>query len=205
MTIHYKAKTMYRLLLVFLCFTLISCSSKPLKPKTIRICDESGCSNRPANHSSFDPTAPTPEDELDKNIPKLEALANKNPRAAYDLGLRFFRGDGVRQDSYQALKWMRNAGERGNLEAQKALGRFYLTGLEEMGADAREAHKWLSIAAGRGDKEAAKLLKEATIARRNEEAYSNWLTRWQPVFYRYWARGYHYNYRWRNNGWYHYY
>ena len=53
----------------------------------------------------------------------LEAMAAKDPRAAYDLGLRFFRGDGVKKDSYLAIKWMRDAGERGDFKAAQALGR----------------------------------------------------------------------------------
>jgi TPR repeat protein len=61
----------------------------------------------------------------------------QDPRAAYDLGLKYFRGDGLRQDSYPALKWMREAAEHGNLKAQKVIGRVYLTGLEEMGPDPR--------------------------------------------------------------------
>ncbi len=200
MTTHNSSTVQYVLFTIF-CFSLLGCSSQPQKPKTIHICDESGCSDRPADYASFDPTAPAPGDELDRDIPQLEALANENPQAAYDLGLRFFRGDGVRQDSYQSIKWMRNAAERGSLDAQKALGRLYLTGLEEMGSDPREAHKWLSIAADRGDEEAKKLLKEATAARKNEEAYSLWLTRWQPVFHRYWSTGYSYNYYWNRRGW----
>lgn len=198
---NFNAKTIRPVLLSVFCLSLFGCSMQPEKPKTVRICDESGCFDRPADYASFDPTAPTPGDELDRNIPQLEALANKDPQAAYDLGLRFFRGDGVRQDSYQSIKWMRNAAERGNLDAQKALGRLYLTGLEEMGADPREAHKWLTIAASRGDAEAKKLLREATVARKSEEAYSLWLTRWQPVFYRYWHSGYPYRYYWHNRGW----
>ncbi|MDF3106262.1 sel1 repeat family protein, partial [Burkholderia semiarida] len=64
---------------------------------------------------------------------------------------------------------MREAAERGDLNAQKALGSFYLFGLEEMGADAREAEKWLSIAAGRGDKESKKLLDLARKAKKEDE------------------------------------
>jgi hypothetical protein len=79
----------------------------------------------------------------------LEKMAENNPRAAYDLGLRYFRGDGVPRDSYKALTWMRAAADRGELRAQKALGVFYLTGLEEMGPDPREAQTWLSLAASR--------------------------------------------------------
>jgi TPR repeat protein len=65
---------------------------------------------------------------------------------------------------------MRDAAERGNLKAQMALGRLYLTGLEEMGADPGEAEKWLSITSSKGDKEAADLLKDATKARRSKQA-----------------------------------
>jgi len=79
----------------------------------------------------------------------LEELAAHDPRAPYDLALRFFRGDGVRQDSCRSIKWMRDAAERGELNAQKALGRLYLTGLGEMGSDPGEAEKWLSITASR--------------------------------------------------------
>ncbi|MCI5208718.1 MAG: sel1 repeat family protein, partial [Candidatus Electrothrix sp. ATG2] len=115
---------------------------------------------------------------------------------------RFFRGDGVRQDSYQAIKWMRDAAERGDLEAQKALGRFYLTGLEEMGPDPQEAEKWLKIAVSRGDKESEKLLKEASEARKRENDYHRWRSHWQPRFYRYWHSGYPYRYHWRYGRWY---
>ncbi len=190
------------LIALFFSLALPGCSQKPLKPSTIRVCDSSGCSDRPGDYSSFDPSAADSEDDSDQQIPMLEELARKDPRAAYDLGLRFFRGDGVRQDSYQALKWMRVAAEKGDLDAQKALGRFYLTGLEEMGADSREAHKWLSLAASRGDNEAKELLKEATIAKQDDEYYSAWHNRWQRVFYNNWYSGYSYRHYWRNDRWY---
>ena len=194
-----KKSVQFTFALIF-CLALIGCQNR-LQPKTVRICDSSGCSDRPGDYASFDPSAGDPQDDLDKNIPALEELARKDPRAAYDLGLRFFRGDGVRQDSYKALQWMRDAGERGDLDAQKALGRFYLTGLEEMGSDPREAQRWLTLAAGRGDKESEKLLQEANIARKNEPSYTEWSNHWRPVFYGYWYSGYPYRYRWRYNRW----
>ncbi|AGK49142.1 putative sel1-like repeat protein [Burkholderia thailandensis MSMB121] len=58
-------------------------------------------------------------EQEDLRIAALKERAKTEPKAVYDLGLRYFRGDGVRQDSYQAL------------------GVFYLFGLEEMGAHAR--------------------------------------------------------------------
>jgi hypothetical protein len=58
--------------------------------------------------------------------------------------MRLLRGDGVERNSYQAIEWMRKAGDGGHLPAQVALGRMYLTGVEEMGADPAEAEAWLA-------------------------------------------------------------
>ena len=192
-------------LFIAICMVLTACAQKAPRNKTMRICNSKGCSDRPTDYSSYDPSSAVPDDDPEGRIPALEELARKDPRAAYDLGLRFFRGDGVRQDSYRALQWMRDAAERGDLEAQKAVGRLYLTGLEEMGSDPQEAQKWLTIAAGRGDKEAKKLLAEATEARKNEGTYYGWRDRWRSVFYGYWYSGYRYRWYWRHGGWYNYY
>ena len=169
--------------------------------KTIRICDDSGCSDRPRSSSTFNPSAGA-DPQAERRAVQLIALAEKDPRAAYDLGLRFFRGDGVRQDSYQALQWMRDAAERGYLKAQTAVGRLYLMGLEEMGSDPAEAEKWLSIAAGRGDKEAKKLLGEATRAKKDDIAYRRWVDSQRAIWSSYWHSRYEYQWRWYNNGWY---
>ena len=201
MIINIRSISVQRIPVLIFCLILIGCTQNQLQPETIRLCDTSGCSDRPGNYSSFDPSENDSQDDLDKHIPALETLARKDPHAAYDLGLRFFRGDGVRKDNYQALQWMRNAAERGDFYAQKALGRLYLTGLEEMGSDPREAQKWLTLAAGRGDKESEKLLEEAIIARKNEESYSIWTNRWRSTFYGYWYSGYPYRYHWRRNRW----
>lgn len=169
--------------------------------KTIRICDDSGCSDRPRSSSTFDPSADTNPEET-RRLAALTELASKDPRAAYDLGLRFFRGDGVRQDSYQALRWMRDAAERGDLQSQLAVGRFYLMGLEEMGSDPAEAEKWLSMAASRGSKEAGKLLAEARAARKSDAAYLRWVDRHRSYWYGDWISGYPYRWVWRTNNWY---
>jgi TPR repeat protein len=168
----------------------------------VRICDSKGCSDRPADSATYDSTEFFPDEDPDGRVAALEAETKKDPRASYDLGLRFFRGDGVPQDSYRALQWMRDAAERGDLDAQKAVGRFYLTGLEEMGPDPREAQRWLSIAAARGDQEAAQLLAEAEEARRSEENYYRWRQRWQPLFYRSWYYDYPYRLHWNGGYWY---
>lgn len=96
---------------------------------------------------------------------------------------------------------MRDAAERGNLNAQKALGRAYLTGLEEMGSDPGEAQRWLSAAASRGDKESAKLLKEANAAKKSEEEYWKLQQEVRVVIYSQWHRGYPYYSTWREDRW----
>lgn len=170
--------------------------------KTIRICDRSGCSERPRSSATFDPNAGG-DPQADQRIAALVAVAQKDPRAAHDLGLRYFRGDGVPQNTYQALQWMRSAGERGDLRAQNALGRFYLSGLQEMGSDPAEAERWLSLAAGQGDKEADKLLTEATAAKKDEQEAYRWRETHRKNWYGYWYVGYPYYWTWGPAGWYH--
>ena len=176
-------------------------STPPPDPNIVRLCDSSGCEEVDKSTARFDPSSTVPDADPEGRIPALEEMARKDPRAAHDLALRLFRGDGVRRNSYEALQWMRDAAERGDLGAQKALGRLYLTGLEEQGSDPREAEKWLTIAAGRGDEEAAELLVEASRGRQNEDAAYKLRTRWRPVFYNSWYSGYRYYSRWRNGVW----
>lgn len=178
---------------------ITACAHQEPNIETMRICDASGCSDRPKNYASFNPANnPTPEDE---KILALEKLATNDPRAAYDLALRLFRGDGVQQNSYRSIKWMRDAAEKGDFDAQKALGRLYLTGLGEMGADYGEAQKWLSITASKGDQAAAQLLAEATAARKSELEEYRWNNQWQPTFYNYWYSQYPYRWYWQNQNW----
>lgn len=170
-------------------------------PPMVRICDDRGCSDRPRNSATFDATKDD-NPEQTRRIAALSELGKKDPRAAYDLGLRYFRGDGVPQNSYQALQWMRSAGERGHPQAQLALGRFYLMGLEEMGSDPQEAEKWLSMAAGRGDKEASKLLAEASAAKKkNQQDYQDWVRYNRTAWYGYWHHAYPYYWYWGPSGW----
>ncbi|MDO8906277.1 tetratricopeptide repeat protein [Hydrogenophaga sp.] len=178
-----------------------SVSAQNADVPTVRICDDSGCSDRPRNSATFQPEA---EDlQAEQRLAALIGLAEQDPRAAFDLGLRFFRGDGVRRDSYQALRWMRSAGERGVVPAQLALGRFYLMGLEEMGPDPIEAEAWLSLAASQGNKEAGKLLAEARAAKKDEQRLYQWREARRKGWYGHWHSGYTYYWTWGPRGWYH--
>jgi TPR repeat protein len=187
-------------LMICICIVAIACVQTPPKD-TVTLCDENGCVHRPRDYSGYDPSKAFPDGDPDGRIAELKRLGEQDARAAYDLGLRFFRGDGIPQDSYQSLTWMRKAAEGGDLEAQKALGRLYLTGLEEMGSDPREAEKWLAIAADRGDKASGKLLAQARAAKKEDEAYWRWRNHWRHVFYGYWHSGYTYRSYWHDGYW----
>lgn len=167
---------------------------------TVRICDAQGCSERARNSTTFDPSRDDNPEET-RRLAALEELARRDPRAAYDLGLRYFRGDGVPLNSYQALQWMREAGQRGVLPAQAALGRLYLTGLQEMGPDAAEAARWLEMAAERGDAESARLLPEARNAQQNAQSLYAAREALRKTWPGWWATGYRYYWVWSPAGW----
>nr|MBO2510065.1 sel1 repeat family protein [Gammaproteobacteria bacterium] len=186
------------ILLTGLCVLLIGCSSSK---QTARFCDTSGCSERPLTTASADYLRQLPASKSEQ-ILQLEQAAASNPKAAYDLGLRYYRGDGVARNGYQALQWMRKAGDGGLLEAQKALGGFYLSGLEETGSDPQEAEKWLSLAAAQGDRESAELLEQAAEAKRTEVEDYRWRQHWRQYFRGYWYRGYPYLGHWAHGHWY---
>ena len=191
----------YRCFALLIMVALAACAQSPADTNYVRICDP-GCHDQPKSVVTYHPLVDSANAHESERIRALETAANAEPRAAYDLGLRYFRGDGVTQDSYQALVWMRKAAERGELGAQKALGVFYLFGLEEMGSDPREAEKWLQIAADRGDGESKKLLIQARAAKKSDEDYYRWQSQWRTMYYGYWQTGYAYRGYWRGNAWY---
>lgn len=191
----------YRCMAVLITFALVACAQNPSTSDYVRICDPN-CHDQPKSLVTYHPSVDSADAHESERIKALEIAAQTEPRAAYDLGLRYFRGDGVTQDSYKALVWMRKAAEHGDLDAQKALGAFYLFGLEEMGSDSREAEKWLHIAADRGDEDAKKLLIQARAARKSDEDYYRWQSQWRTVYSGYWHAGYAYRGYWRGNAWY---
>ena len=190
-----------RCFVIGITLVLAACTTHPMDGERVRICSSAGCYSQPKDRVTTEPVIGDADTNEDQRVIALKAAADAEPRAAYDLGLRYFRGDGVSQNSYQALVWMRKAAERGDLDAQKALGVFYLFGLEEMGADPREAEKWLSIAAGRGDQGSIKLLAQARSAKKSDDDYYKWQTEWRGFYYRYWNTGYVYRGYWQGNAW----
>lgn len=166
---------------------------------TVRVCQGNQCVDQDRNTVTFQ--GPPTDVEGERRLAALEQLAQSNPKAAYDLGLRLLRGDGVTRDSHQAIEWLRQAGDGGLVDAQLALGHLYLSGYEEMGADPAEAHAWLSRAAAKGSKEAQKLIPQAQAAKQDEqanyqvrEAYRTSWGHWYATTPYYWM--------WGNTGWY---
>lgn len=135
---------------------------------TVRVCEGSRCVDQHRGSQRWQP--PAADAASERRLEALSRLAAQDPKGAYDLGLRLLRGDGVERDSFQAIEWLRKAGDHGLVAAQAALGRIYLQGLEEMGPDPAEAQAWLERAAAQGHKEARRLLPEAQVARRDAQA-----------------------------------
>ena len=116
-------------------FILAGCAAQPpaeqlSRPETVRVCTGSQCVDQHRN--TVTAVSPPSDPEAQRRLAALSQLAEKNPKAAYDLALRFLRGDGVERNSFQAIEWLRKAGDQGMVEAQFALGRLYLLGFEEL-------------------------------------------------------------------------
>lgn len=182
-----------RVLTVWIMLGLLAACSQPESSRTAMICDSSGCREQDKSITTFQPPATVKSDEH----AALETKAEDDAEAAFDLAMRLFRGDAaIERNSYQALQWMRRAGDRGNERAQLALGQLYMSGLEEMGTDLREAERWLNLAAAQGSPEAAELLDEVRPALADQRAADRYRQRWYGHAYRYWYSAPVFYYRW---------
>jgi len=76
-----------------------------------------------------------------------------NANAQYNLGVMYFKGEGVPQDYAQAALWYRKAAEQGYAEAQSAMGEAYYKG-QGVPQDFAEAYFWLDLAAA-GERDAS--------------------------------------------------
>lgn len=155
--------------IVIFALFLSACSNGKKDNSTVEVCQGSVCHLQDKN-------AVTTTSEPDEK--------QQSPEASYQQALRYFRGDGVGQDSYLAIKSLTRAAEGGHHQAQKALGEIYLYGMEEMGSDPSQAARWLAAAATDGSAETAELLKIARDEKRNEhEKYE--LNERRKYFYRF--------------------
>lgn len=67
-----------------------------------------------------------------------------DPETQYEIGNKYYRGDGVTKDYGEAVKWFRLAAEQGNANAQKKLGWMHERGLG-VPRDYEEAIKWYRL------------------------------------------------------------
>lgn len=176
--------------------------SQVTTPETVRICTGNSCTDQPRSAALPEAAPSAHEAQAQLRLQQLEALAENSPHAAYDLGLRLMRGDGVPHNSYQGLEWLRKAGEQNLVDAQLLLGRLYLSGVAEMGSDAAEAQQWLSRAAAQGSAQARKLLAQAEKIKNDEQAqyqareqarkdWERWMQSTPSPYY----------WHWGHNGW----
>ncbi|MDJ0846824.1 MAG: tetratricopeptide repeat protein [Myxococcota bacterium] len=96
----------------------------------------------------FPPLSGSAEDPA---LAPLRARAEGGEMAAQrDLGVRYFRGDGVERDALTAALWLGRAAEQGDSDAQNKLGFLYAQGLG-VARDEALAARWYRRSAEQGD------------------------------------------------------
>jgi len=84
-------------------------------------------------------------------LQEFKALVEKKDALGqYGLGIMYDLGEGVPQDSEEAVKWYKRSAEQGNPDAQNNLGAMYEIG-EGIPRDSKEAVKWYQRAAEQGN------------------------------------------------------
>ncbi len=88
--------------------------------------------------------------ELHDYAAALRLLKQENSAdAAYLLGIMYYRGEGVRADRGEAVRWLRRAADMGHVRAQNNLGMMYDKG-DSVPKDTKEAARWYRKAAEQG-------------------------------------------------------
>lgn len=87
-------------------------------------------------------------------VAEMQVLADQGHAIAqFFVGDAYSNGEGVLQDSKEAVKWYRLAADQGDADAQYSLGRAYYNG-EGIPQDLARAHMWINLAAN-NDKDGA--------------------------------------------------
>ena len=106
-----------------------------------------------------------------------DAASKGHGAAAYETGLAYLEGRGVKADAGKAMVWMERAAKRGDSRAQYALGKASFEG-EGVAQDETKAVALLSQAARQGHPEAQHLLGEAYAGGRGAPKNLPWAARW---------------------------
>ena len=133
----------------FICIALfillLACSGKVAKEESPESLFELGLNYLKGNDSL----------DIDMDKEKGIALIRRSAEQGYadaqfNLGLAYYRGEGVSEDETQAIYWWRKAAEQGYAHAQYGLGEAYNQG-KGVPQDYVQAVYWLREAAEQGD------------------------------------------------------
>ena len=95
-----------------------------------------------------------PQDTYSEQTKKVDKITNQEDgEAEYNLGEKYYYGEGVLQNYTEAVKWYRKATEQGHAGAQYSLGVMYRIG-QGVPQDYTEATKWYRKSAEQGDADA---------------------------------------------------
>ena len=93
-----------------------------------------------------------------KSLDEIRQLAEQGDAEAQNiLGIRYFKGEGVKKDEIEAAKWFQLAAEQDHSDAQTVLGLMYTNG-EGVPQVYMEAEKWFRLAADQGNPHAQNFL-----------------------------------------------
>ena len=102
----------------------------------------------------------------------------------YAIGMLFWMGQGVLQDSVEAASWLRLAAGLGHPDAQNKLGFLYSAGQGVQQSDF-EAFKWWQMAANQGDADAqynlGVMYRDGLSVAADTEASMRWFARQQQT------------------------
>ncbi len=106
--------------------------------------------------------------DFETAVKELRPLGEQGDALAqFNLGAMYERGQGVPQDSFQAVRWYRRAAKQGHASAQFNLGLLYNQGQGVM-QNVIQAYMWVLLAAVQGIESAIKvqeiMMKEMTPA-----------------------------------------
>ena len=141
----------------FICIALfillLACSGKVAKEESPESLFELGLNYLKGNDSL----------DIDMDKEKGIALIRRSAEQGYadaqfNLGLAYYRGEGVSQDYTQAVSWYRKAAEQGVAAAQYNLGVCYYKG-EGVSQDYVQAVSWWCKAADEGEASALKSIR----------------------------------------------
>jgi TPR repeat protein len=90
-----------------------------------------------------------------EDVAELTSLAlSGHKEAQYEIGMRYFNGNGVAKNHGESLKWMLMAAHQGHVKAQTKVGWMYQNGKGTQ-RNGFEGERWYRIAAESGDPDAA--------------------------------------------------